>query len=365
MSGKTRETVVGKVRRLEVLREISAAQAASPATVSHWFEHWLNTIAAVRVRPRTLETYRSIVRHHIAPAIGHLPLDAVEPEHLEQLYAAMLERGLAASTVLRVHRVLARALKVAHQRQRVTRDVTRLVDPPAQRRSTIAQPLTLKDARRVLALASTQRNGARWSVALALGLRQSEAIALQWNDIDLRAGTLSVRRTAHRVTGVGLVYEEPKTDRSRRTIALPAQLTAALRAHHAAQLAEPVTRHGTTGAGTAGGCVKHGGGGLVFTRPDGSPIDKSADYKQWRRLLAEAGVGHVRLHDARHTAATLLLAEGVHARVVMELLGHSQMRTTTDIYSHVLPALAKDAADRMNAVLLTSIGAPAQPAPPQ
>ncbi|WP_375504497.1 tyrosine-type recombinase/integrase, partial [uncultured Jatrophihabitans sp.] len=310
VSGQTRDTVVAKVRRLERQRDIAAAQAASAETVASWFPHWLDTIAAVRVRPRTLETYRCIVRRHITPTLGQLPLDALQPEHLERLYAALLERGLAASTVLRVHRVLARALKVAHQRQRVPRDITRLVDPPAQRRSTIAQPLTLDDARRVLAAASTQRNAARWSVALALGLRQSEALALQWDDIDLRAGTLSVRRTAHRVTGVGLVYEEPKTDRSRRTIALPAQLTAALRAHREAQRDEHATNGNMTGQSTADGDGPQGDA-LVFTRPDGQPIDKSADYKQWRRLLADAGVGHVRLHDARHTAATLLQVRGI------------------------------------------------------
>ncbi len=91
---------------------------------------------------------------------------------------------------------------------------------------------------------------------------------------------------------------------------------------------------------------------LVFAQPNGRPIDKKVDYKHWRDLLREAGVRHVRLHDGRHTAATLLLSEGVHPRVVMELLGHSQMRTTMDIYSHVMPALAREAADRMGAVLL-------------
>lgn len=349
VSSKKRQTVVAKVRLLEHVRESSTAQSAMPMTVRGWLEYWLATIAAVRVRPRTLESYQGIVRRHVLPAIGNVPLEALEPEHLERLYSDLLGRGLAASTVLRVHRVLSRALKVAHQRRQVERDVTRLVDPPAQRRSTVACPLALNDARAVLATASMYRNAARWSVALALGLRQSEALALSWPDIDLQQGTLTVRRTAHHVTGVGLVYEEPRTERSRRTIALPVQLTSALRAHRTAQAVERLA---------AGSDWQDND--LVFARADGRPIDRSADYQAWRALLRESGIGHVRLHDARHTAATLLLAEGIHPRVVMELLGHSQMRTTTDVYSHVLPALAREAADRMGAVLLADIGSPAE-----
>ena len=100
---------------------------------------------------------------------------------------------------------------------------------------------------------------------------------------------------------------------------------------------------------------------LIFAQANGRPIDKRTDYDDWARLLQQAGVRHVRLHDGRHTAATLLLSENVHPRVVMELLGHSQMRTTMDIYSHVMPALAREAADRMSALLLPGKGGQLQP----
>jgi integrase len=150
-----------------------------------------------------------------------------------------------------------------------------------------------------------------------------------------------VRRSIHRVRG-GLIYEEPKTRRSMRTLWLPLPLVAALHEHKAAQ----------TGERMLAGSEWHDED-LVFAQPNGRPIDKKADYDAWTALLEAAGVRHVRLHDGRHTAATLLLSENVHPRVVMELLGHSQMRTTTDIYSHVMPALARQAADIMGAVLLT------------
>jgi integrase len=135
----------------------------------------------------------------------------------------------------------------------------------------------------------------------------------------------------------------------RRTLALPLPLVAALHAHKAAQLGERMLT----------GSEWHDED-LVFAQPNGRPIDKRTDYDDWSRLLKSAGVRHVRLHDGRHTAATLLLTENVHPRVVMELLGHSQMRTTMDIYSHVMPALAREAADRMSALLLPgAVGATA------
>jgi integrase len=226
------------------------------------------------------------------------------------------------------------------QRDRVARNVATLVEPPRQERPQTPEPLDIEECRRVLAAAEGRRNAARWTVALALGLRQSEALALQWRDIDFDKGRLAVRRGIHRIPGKGLVFTEPKTDRSRRTIALPRPLIAALKTQRETQDLERLV------AGT-----EWQDWDLVFAQINGRPVDKHSDYEAWCALLRDAGVRHIRLHDGRHTAATLLLTAGVHPRVVMELLGHSQMRTTTDIYSHVMPALAQEAADRMSTTL--------------
>src|SRR4051794_5425008 len=153
------------------------------------------------------------------------------------------------------------------------------------------------------------------------GQTQSEALALRWADVDIEHGTLTVRRGVHRVSGRGLVYEEPKADRSRRTLALPTPLVEALRAHRAAQLENRMA------AGP-----EWAEQDLVFAQPNGKAIERKSDWRAWKALLREADVRDVRLHDGRHTAATLLLSEGVHPRVVMEVLGHAQMRTTTDTY---------------------------------
>jgi integrase len=341
VSAATRGDVVKKVKALEEKRDAGMTSAAGrPMTVEEWLTYWVENIASVRVRPRTLDSYRSMIRMHLVPHIGQRRLDQLMPEHLEQTYSAILATELSPTTVLRIHRMLHRALKIAMQRDRVTRNVATLVEPPRQERPQTPEPLDVDECKRVLAAAEGRRNAARWTVALALGLRQSEALALQWRDIDLETGRLSVRRGLHRVPGQGLVFTEPKTDRSRRTIALPGPLTEALRKHRAAQNEERLV------AGT-----DWDDWDLVFAQPNGRPLDKHSDYEAWCTLLRDAGVRHIRLHDGRHTAATLLLTAGVHPRVVMDLLGHSQMRTTTDIYSHVMPALAQKAADRMTATL--------------
>lgn len=343
VSAATRTAVVEKVKALEGKRDAGMLGAAGRAMlVDEWLDYWAENIASVRVRPRTLDSYRAMIRMHLNPYLGKRRLDQLQPEHLEQTYRQLLAKGLSPATVLRVHRMLHRALKIAMQRERVARNVATLVEPPRQERPKTPDPLDVEECKRVLAAAEGLRNSARWTVALALGLRQSEALALQWKDIDLERGTLSVRRGLHRVPGEGLIFTEPKTDRSRRTIAVPVPLIEALRKHRVAQNEERLV------AGT-----EWDDWDLVFAQPNGRPLDKHSDYEAWIRLLNRAGVRHIRLHDGRHTAATLLLTAGVHPRVVMELLGHSQMRTTTDIYSHVMPALAQEAADRMAKTLWT------------
>lgn len=227
---------------------------------------------------------------------------------------------------------------------------------------------------RILRLATPRRNSTRWSVALALGLRQGEALGLQWQYVDLDAGTLTVRwqlqrlpwrhgcadphvcgKDRHRAhcspgcsrharscpqrTGGGLRLTELKSDQSRRTVALPLQLVAALKAHRASQLHERMTA----------GPAWHDGD-FVWCQPNGRPIGAHANWDEWNALLTSTGIRRVRVHDARHTAATLLLAQGVDQRVVIEILGHSQISMTSR-YAHVLPQVMTDAAERIGRAL--------------
>jgi integrase len=210
-----------------------------------------------------------------------------------------------------------------------------LVDAPSVIRAEVV-PLTSDDARAVLRAAEGTRNGARWSVALALGLRQGEALGLPWDAVDLDAGTLRVRQALQRQKGKGLVIVEPKSAAGKRTVTLPRPLLDALRQHRTAQLEERLA--------AANVWQDHG---LVFAQPNGRPLDPRSDHRAWRALLTAAGVRPTKLHDARHTAATVMLTMGVPARAVMQILGHSQISLTLGTYSHVMPELAQDAADRV------------------
>lgn len=155
-------------------------------------------------------------------------------------------------------------------------------------------------------------------------------------DIDLPARVLRVRRALQRQRGGGLAFAAPRTARSRRTIPLPAQLVRALEEHKERQDKERVT---------AGSLWR--GSPCVFTTPIGTPVDPRNDYREFKKLLGTAGLPPVRRHDLRHTAASLLVAQGVPPRVVMEILGHNQIALTMNAYSHVAPEVSREAADRI------------------
>ena len=194
-TGPTEDVVTRKVRKLEADRDAGRIGKAGRApTLAEWMTAYLDTVCERLVvdgsmSPRTLDDYRSKTRVWIIPLLGQHRLDRMLPEHLDRAYAAMLKEGLSPSTVLKIHRILSRALKVAVRRDKVARNVATLVDPPAAADTEI-EPFTQEEARRILKAASERRNGARWSVALALGLRQGEALGLRWSYIDLDTGVI-------------------------------------------------------------------------------------------------------------------------------------------------------------------------------
>jgi len=353
VTGKTEAEVTRKVQALERQRDAGrAAEAGRSPTLEEWLRHWLDNIAARRVRASTLEGYRSKIEHRIIPGLGQHRLVRLErqPEHIEAFYVALERDGLSSATVLQVHRILSRALKVAAQRGKIGRNPCELVDAPSLQREEV-RPLTEDDARAILNAAKTERNAARWSVALALGTRQGEALGLSWQCVNLDDGTLRITWALQRHRGRGLVLVPPKSRAGRRTMALPPQLVEALRAHRTAQLEERM-RAGSEWRGS--GLVFPDTGEpveLVFAQPNGRPIDPHRDWTEWKALLRRASVRDARLHDARHTAATLLLTQGVDVRVAMAILGHSSSQLTRDTYQHVIPELARDAIELVGSAL--------------
>ncbi len=233
--------------------------------------------------------------------------------------------------------------QVADRLTNVQRDIAE-GRPVINERLTVAEYmnrwLTADEARRLLDTARGDRLEALYSVALALGLRQGEALGLKWSDVDLDVGILRVRRAAQRIPHQGTQLVDTKTIRSRRTLVMPPVVISALRSHRARQNLERLA------AGE-----RWIDNDLVFASQLGTLADGPNVTHRFHRLLKNAGLPPMRFHDLRHACASLLLVQGVHPRVVMETLGHSQISLTMNTYSHVLPALQREAADKMEAVL--------------
>ena len=338
---KTRQEVAQKLTASLRAHQEGLPVAADRQSLSQFLERWLTDSVKTTVRVRTYRSYAELVRLHIKPELGRIPLSKLNPQDVQAFVNRKLDSGLSPRTVQYMHAVLRRALGQAERWGVVPRNVARLVSPPRVALSK-TEPLTPDEARRLLDTVRGERLEALYTVAIAVGLRQGEALGLHWSDIDLDGGTLAVRHALQWLDGEPS-FVEPKTDRGRRTITLPSVTLTALRTHRVRQ-AEERLRVGPHWRET----------GLVFTTQTGGPLEPHAVTRQFQRRLAKAGIGHHRFHDLRHTCATLLLAQGVSLRVVMETLGHTQIATTADIYSHVLPALMDEAARKMNDALATN-----------
>lgn len=299
---------------------------------------WLEDSAKPSVRPKTYVSYEQIVRIHLNPELGRIPLAKLTPRDVQAFINRKLAAGLSPRTVDYCRAVLRRALNQALRWGLVARNVATLVDPPKQSRPS-PRFLTPAEARVFLETVKGDRLEVLYTVALAIGLRQGEALGLVWEDVDLEAGTLTVRYALQRVGGK-LTRVEPKTQTSRRTLALPGVALAALRRHRTRQLEERLV------AGS-----RWQDSGLVFTTMTGTPLDARNVVRQFHRLRTQAGLSWLRFHDLRHAYGSLLAAQGVHPRVAMELMGHSQLSVTMQVYTHVAPELAREAADKIDALL--------------
>ncbi len=301
--------------------------------------HWLDEVARPTLRVSTYDSYDDILRCHLTPGLGRIPLAKLAPADVQAFLNQKLASGLSPRRVVYIHAVLRRALGTAERWGLVSRNVAKLVDPPRVPRHEIA-PLTPGQARALIDAAIADRLQALWVTALATGLRQGELLALRWEDVDLDdAQTLRVRHTLARVNGK-LELLEPKTDRSRRTVALPDMVVGALRAHRSRQRMERLV------AGTRWHDTGH-----VFATTIGTPVEAARVTRSFALALKRAGLPHTRFHDLRHAAATFLLAQGFTLEDVKNLLGHSSIVLTSNTYGHVLAGRQRQVARGMDAVL--------------
>lgn len=387
---KTEAEVIVAVRKLERDRETgSVCKAGRAMTVEAWLTHWVENIARPSVKYKSYRAYRTAVDQHLTPGVGKHRIDKIAPEHFEKLYARMISAGARPGTAHQVHRTARTAFGEAVRRGHVTRNPVALAKAPRVEDEEI-EPFEVEDIQRLIKTALARRNGVRFVLALAIGTRQGETIGMRWDRYSSKMRTLRITRQLQRQTwehgcadpqecgaryhrttpckagckrhtrtcpppcspdctsharwcpqrrGGGLVDVEVKSRAGRRGIVLPTQLAALLDEHRRQQDRE--REH-------AGSLWQDAG--WMFAQPNGRPIDPTMARTEWKRLLVDAGVRDARLHDARHTAATVLLLLGVPERAVMEFMGwsHSSM---TKRYQHVTAVLRNDIASRLDGFL--------------
>ena len=338
--GRTRAEVVAK--KTTALRSLQQGEpmANDSVTVGVFLARWLDESVRPTLRPRTFDSYRSITRIHLIPALGQTRLAKLAPEAVQRYMNSKLAGGLSARSVQYHHAVLRRALGQAVRWGLVGRNVATLVSPPRVKHVEV-RPLTPDQAREFLNAARSDRLEGVFSIALALGLRQGEVLGLTWDDVDLERRRLAVRHTLQRYGGT-YHLDEPKTEKSRRTIGLPDQLVEIFERQRRRQLEDQLR----IGPGWIGNHWE-----LVFTTESGEPLYGGAVTRRFQALLKSSGLPRQRFQDLRHACASFMLAEMVPMRVVMEILGHSQIHVTANTYSHVMPELQRDATSRVSATL--------------
>lgn len=342
--GKTRKEVQEKLKTALYEQQQGILVTGPQQQVAQFLTYWLEDVQKQNVRPRTYERYEEIIRLHLAPGIGHHQLQKLSPQHLQMFYNKKLAEGLSATTVGCFHSVLHKALETAVRWNLILRNPCGLVSPPRRKRFEI-QPLSLEQIHRLLAAAREYRQEALFILALATGMRRGELLALKWQDLDLEKGIVQVRRILTRIPsklpGKGFEEAEPKTEKGRRSIVLPAFTVEVLKQHRLRQ------REAKLKAGPA--WQDHD---YVFCTSVGTHLNPTKDVLDvLKSLLEEAGLPHIRFHDLRHSCATMLLGKKVHPKIVQEILGHSQISMTMDIYSHVLPTMQEEAMSTINEAL--------------
>ena len=348
-----RETIRGTKRdadkRLaELLHQLNTGTYITPGktTFGDYLAQWLKDYARPNLSPRTAEGYESIIRVHLQPALGSIPLTEIRPEHLQHYYSEKLSGGrydgtgaLSPTTVSHHHTLLHRALRQALQWQLIGRNPADAITPPRPARTEM-HTLSEDDLFRFLDAARETPYYALFYLALFTGMRRSELLALRWSDVDLLLCQLYVTRSLHHLRTGELVFRAPKTAKGRRMVSLSPSTAQVLQEHRDRQASQRAM---------LGAPLRDDD--LVFSDHEGRPLLPDTVSNAWRRLAKRTGLQGIRLHDGRHTHASLMLKQGVHPKVVQERLGHATISTTLDLYSHVSPGLQQAAAEGFDKML--------------
>ena len=337
--GSTRREVAEKLARAVRSQQQGQRVLDERTTFGAFMDTWLTAVRPT-LRPATWQRYEQYARLHSVPILGRRPLSKIGPTDLQLLYADRLAAGCSPTSVRHLHRFLHRVFDQAIRWGAASRNPVTLVDPPRVARHEF-RALTPDEARSLLTGLRGDRLSALYVLALTTGMRQGELLGLRWMDVDLRGRRLGIRGSLHRDPGGGWTIREPKTDRSRRQVVLAPMAVKALQAHRLRQNKERLH---------AGPLWEEND--LVFPNHVGRPLSsQNLVQRHFHPLLERQSLPKIRFHDLRHTAATLLLSEGVHPKIVSEMLGHTEIGITLNLYSHVTPAMHESASGALGRLL--------------
>ena len=310
-------------RLSEVLNQIDTGTFMKPGktTLAEFLERWLKDYAWPNLSPRTAEGYEHIIRRHLMPAVGNITLTGLKPEHLQHYYSEKLRNGrcngaggLSAQTVRHQHTALHKALQTAVEWGLLSRNAADAVSTPRVQRPEM-HTWGEGDITHFLEAAKDTLYYALFYTAFFTGMRRSELLALRWQDVDFILSQVYVSRSLHLLKGGKVVFRSPKTAKGRRTVALPPSAILVLKEHYEKQKLEramlgiPLTDDD-----------------LVFSHMDGRPLLPNTVTHAWIKLVRHTGLKNIRLHDARHSHASLMLKQGVHPKIVQERLGHASIQ---------------------------------------
>ncbi|MET0039932.1 MAG: tyrosine-type recombinase/integrase [Dehalococcoides mccartyi] len=330
----------------ELLREYDTGTAIEPdnITLAVFLDHWLADIKP-RLSPTTAEGYQGIITNHLKPSLGYYQLAKLTPILIQKYYTDTLKRKrcdgkpgtLSTRTVRSHHMVLHRALKTAVRQRLIAYNPADNVDPPVAI-STRCRSATAEEIQKILDEVKGTSYYTLFFLLFYTGMRRSEALALKWEDIDLMLCQASIGRSVHKLHSGEVIFRTPKWG-SARNISLTPATAVILREYKLARVSE---------AKIIG--RKFSEDDLVFSTAEGSPLIPNTVTRKWERLVKRLGLDGIRLHDTRHTHATLMLKQGTPLKVVQERLGHRSIKTTGDIYAHVLPGMQEEAAEKFDKI---------------
>lgn len=302
-------------------------------TVGDFLDQWLNDYVVPNLSPTVIKNYRFIINNHMKPRLGKIVLTSLNRQKIDQYYSDILKTGLKAQTVRHHHTLLHKALESAIGWNLLNRNPAHGIKPPRVQK---VEMLTYEphEVVKFLDQAKTTEYYAMFHLAFHEGLRRSELLGLRWKDVDLVFGTVSVNRAMHMMKGREIVYRQTKTTKSTRSIPFTPSSYGVIKDHYdkCKDILKQIGKNLTDDD-------------LVFQHLDtGEPYRPDNLTKSWSRIAKIANLKHIRLHDARHTMATIMLKMGIHPKIVQERLGHSSIQITLDTYSHVTPTMQLQAA---------------------